>query len=80
VPARKQANFQRKNNNILPIIREIQASGTRSPGAIARALAARGIATARGGQWSAVQVSPLASKLFFVIFLRLGRNISGENA
>jgi DNA invertase Pin-like site-specific DNA recombinase len=37
--------------NVLPIIREIQASGVRSYRAIAGALNARGIPTARGGDW-----------------------------
>jgi DNA invertase Pin-like site-specific DNA recombinase len=35
--------------NVLPVIREIQASGITSLRGVARALAARGIATARGG-------------------------------
>ena len=37
--------------NVLPIIRQIQASGVRSYRAIAGALNARGIPTARGGHW-----------------------------
>ena len=37
--------------NVLPVIREIQKSGVRSNRAIAAALNARGIPTARGGQW-----------------------------
>ena len=37
--------------NVLPIIQQIQASGITSLRGIARALDARGIATARGGQW-----------------------------
>ena len=37
--------------NVLPVIREIQKSGVRSFRAIAAALNARGIPTARGGQW-----------------------------
>ena len=36
---------------MLPVIREIQASGVRSFRAIAGALNARGIPTARGGDW-----------------------------
>jgi DNA invertase Pin-like site-specific DNA recombinase len=43
--------------NVLPVIREIQASGVKSLRGVARALAARGIATARGGAWTPVQVS-----------------------
>jgi DNA invertase Pin-like site-specific DNA recombinase len=37
--------------NVLPVIREIQKSGVCSNRAIAGALNARGIPTARGGQW-----------------------------
>ena len=42
--------------NVAPIIKEIQGSGIASRRAIARVLKARGVATARGGQWTAVQV------------------------
>jgi DNA invertase Pin-like site-specific DNA recombinase len=45
--------------NVLPVIREIQASGVKSLRGVARALAARGIATARGGAWTPVQVSDI---------------------
>ncbi|MBV8522287.1 MAG: recombinase family protein [Acetobacteraceae bacterium] len=37
--------------NILPIIRQIEATGTTSYHAIADALNARGVRTARGGEW-----------------------------
>ncbi len=49
-------NFAKK---VAPIIREIQGSGIASRRAIARALNARGVATARGGQWTAVQVGSI---------------------
>jgi len=57
--AQAQAMGQRANavaadsfaRNMLPVIREIQKSGVRSNRAIAAALNARGIPTARGGQW-----------------------------
>jgi DNA invertase Pin-like site-specific DNA recombinase len=45
--------------NVLPVIREIQASGIQSLRGVARALAARGMATARGGAWTPVQVSDI---------------------
>src|SRR6266481_5352392 len=45
--------------NVLPVIREIQASGVKSLRGVARALAARGITTARGGVWTPVQVSDI---------------------
>jgi len=40
-----------------PIIKEIQASGVSSLRGVARALTARGVRTARGGDWTVVQVS-----------------------
>jgi DNA invertase Pin-like site-specific DNA recombinase len=43
--------------NVLPIIRQIQASGVTSLRGIARALDARGVGTARGGAWDARTVS-----------------------
>jgi hypothetical protein len=43
--------------NVRPIIKEIQASGVTSMRGIARALTARGVKTARGGDWSDVQVA-----------------------
>jgi DNA invertase Pin-like site-specific DNA recombinase len=42
--------------NVAPIIHQIRASGATSLRAIAAALNARGVATARGGQWNATQV------------------------
>jgi recombinase len=43
--------------NVLPIIREAQRAGATSLREIAAALNARGVATARGGQWHAKSVS-----------------------
>jgi len=45
--------------NVWPIIEESQASGVSSMRGITRALTARGIPTARGGDWSDVQVSKI---------------------
>ena len=45
--------------NVRPIIKEIQASGVSSLRGVARALTARGMRTARGGDWTAVQVSDI---------------------
>jgi DNA invertase Pin-like site-specific DNA recombinase len=45
--------------NVLPVIQQIQASGVQSFRGVARALTARGIKTARGGEWSAVQVADI---------------------
>jgi hypothetical protein len=44
-------------------VRELQAAGCESLGAIAEGLDARGIPAARGGKWSAVQVSRLLARL-----------------
>jgi DNA invertase Pin-like site-specific DNA recombinase len=49
--------------NIAPIIREIQSSGVASRRGIARALNSRGIATARGGEWTAVQVAAILDRV-----------------
>lgn len=51
-----KAEADRFARNIAPIIRDIRTSGIGSQRGIARALNARGVATARGGQWTAVQV------------------------
>jgi DNA invertase Pin-like site-specific DNA recombinase len=48
--------------NIIPLSREIQASGVKSLRGVARALAARGIPTARGGAWTPVQVSAILQR------------------
>jgi hypothetical protein len=45
--------------NVLPVIREIQASGVKSLLSVARALTARGIPTARGGTWTPAQVGAI---------------------
>ena len=55
----KKEKADRSSANILPVIREIQASGVKSLRGVARALAARGIATARGGTWTPVQGSAI---------------------
>jgi DNA invertase Pin-like site-specific DNA recombinase len=49
----------RYSANVLPVIREIQDSGIKSIRGIGRALAARGVGTARGGTWTPVQVSAI---------------------
>jgi Recombinase len=52
----------RYSANVLPVIREIQRSGIKSLRGVARALAARGIPTARGGAWTPVQVSAILER------------------
>jgi DNA invertase Pin-like site-specific DNA recombinase len=49
--------------NVMPIIREIQRTGARSLHAIAAALNARGVATARGGRWQAQTVSNVLARV-----------------
>jgi DNA invertase Pin-like site-specific DNA recombinase len=51
-----QDNAARFAANVLPVIREIQAFGTRSNAAIAAKLNERRVPTARGGVWTHVQV------------------------
>jgi DNA invertase Pin-like site-specific DNA recombinase len=49
--------------NVLPVVRQIQASGATTLRAIAEALNARGIRTARGGAWHSSTVGNLLSRL-----------------
>jgi DNA invertase Pin-like site-specific DNA recombinase len=49
--------------NVLPVIQQIQKSGVQSLRGVARALTARGIKTARGGEWTAVQVSDITRRV-----------------
>jgi hypothetical protein len=58
-----KANADRSAKNVLPVIRDIQSSGVTSHRGIARTLNARGVATARGGQWTAVQVGAILQRL-----------------
>ena len=48
--------------NVLPVVRQIQASGATTLRAIAEALNARGIRTARGGAWHAMTVQNLLAR------------------
>ena len=48
--------------NVLPIIREAQKAGARTLREIAKALNARGVATARGGQWYAQSVANILGR------------------
>jgi DNA invertase Pin-like site-specific DNA recombinase len=58
-----KANADQFAKNVLPVIREIQTNGVTSNRAIARTLDARGVATARGGQWTAVQVGSILQRV-----------------
>jgi DNA invertase Pin-like site-specific DNA recombinase len=48
--------------NVLPIIREAQKAGATTLRDIAEALNARGVVTARGGQWHATSVSNILER------------------
>src|SRR5260221_1472596 len=52
-----KAEADRYATNVLPIIREAQKAGATTLRQIAEALNARGVTTARGGQWYATSVS-----------------------
>jgi DNA invertase Pin-like site-specific DNA recombinase len=56
------ASADRFAANVLPIIREAQRAGATSLREIAAALNARGIATARGGQWHAKTISNILER------------------
>jgi hypothetical protein len=54
--ARRTVIAAERASNLRPIIADVQASGASSLRQIAAGLNQRGIPTARGGAWSAVQV------------------------
>ena len=54
--ARRTALASKRIADLKPIIADVQASGAHSLRQIAAGLNQRGIPTARGGAWSAVQV------------------------
>ena len=49
--------------NVLPIIERIRASGITSMRGIAAVLDARGVRTARGGKWKAMQVGAVIRRV-----------------
>jgi Recombinase len=57
-----KAEADRRAANVLPIIREAQKAGATTLRQIAEALNARGVATARGGQWYAMSVSNVLNR------------------
>jgi DNA invertase Pin-like site-specific DNA recombinase len=56
------AKAAKRTADLLPIIREVQASGTQTLRGIAEVLNSRGIPAARGGGWSAVQVGRILGR------------------
>jgi hypothetical protein len=61
--AAHRANAAQFAANVLPIIREVQAGGHNSANSIAGQLNARRVATARGGQWTHVQVRQILERV-----------------
>jgi hypothetical protein len=57
-----RAEADRHAANVLPIIREAQKAGATTLRQIAEALNARGVATARGGQWYAQSVANILER------------------
>lgn len=60
--ARRSAKAATRANDLLPVIHSAQANGASSLRQIADVLNERGIKTARGGEWSAVQVQRVLSR------------------
>jgi DNA invertase Pin-like site-specific DNA recombinase len=58
-----KADADRFARNVAPIIREIKSSGVTSHRQIAKSFNARGVATARGGKWTAVQVCSILQRV-----------------
>jgi DNA invertase Pin-like site-specific DNA recombinase len=58
-----KADADRFAKNVAPIIREIQSSGVRSHRGNCAFAHSRGIATARGGEWTAVQVGSILHRM-----------------
>jgi hypothetical protein len=60
--AANRTNADRFAANVLPIIREIRASGVTTLRGVARALNARGVPSARGAPWSEVAVTNILKR------------------
>ncbi len=58
-----KANADTHAANVLPLIKDIQRKGTTTLRAIADALNARGIVTARGGEWHATTVRNVLARI-----------------
>ena len=61
--AARQARADQKATDLAPTIKALQAGGAASLKAIADGLNAQGIPTARGGEWSPVQVQRVLARL-----------------
>lgn len=60
--ARTAEGAQRFAENVAPVIHQIRTSGVSSLRGIASAVNARGVRTARGGQWAATQVQAVLAR------------------
>jgi hypothetical protein len=61
--AARIAKANNRASDLLPIIEELRAAGAVSLRQIAAGLNAKGIRTARGGEWSAVQVKRVLERV-----------------
>ena len=60
--ARTAGGARRFAENVAPVIQQVRISGVTSLRGIAAVLNARGVRTARGGQWAATQVGAVLSR------------------
>ena len=58
-----QASIEARDADLAPIIKELQAAGKTTLRAIAEGLNEQCIPTARGGEWSSVQVMRILERL-----------------
>jgi DNA invertase Pin-like site-specific DNA recombinase len=61
--ATRQAKARSRASDLAPVIEELKASGAVSLRQIAAGLNAKGIRTARGGAWSAMQVQRVMERV-----------------
>lgn len=59
----RQENARLRALDLAPIFADVQAAGATTLSAIATALNARGVPTARGGSWSAAQVQRVLARI-----------------
>ena len=52
----RKASAAKRNDDLMPVIADIQVTGCTTPQQIANALNERGITAARGGSWAPMQV------------------------
>ncbi|MET4017191.1 DNA invertase Pin-like site-specific DNA recombinase [Bradyrhizobium sp. S3.2.12] len=70
----------RRAQDLGPVLKQLRADGVTSPTAIARALTARGIPTARGGtEWSAPQIRLIEARLARGVAMYVPRASDGDH-